>query len=156
MKKIFQISVIALAGMSFGLLAYQAFHRPTKTEWTRVILPDGAEINAEVSASFGAILQGLKGRNSLDQRAGMLFRYPTPGYHPHWMYQCKIALDMIWLDDGGTVIEIVSNAKPCAGPASACPRYGGNQHNTKYVLELAAGESAQHRLAVHQTIEFDE
>lgn len=156
MKKPFQIALIALAGIAFGLFAYLAVHRSAHEERVQVILPDGGEINAEVSSSFAAIRQGLKGRDSLDRQAGMLFRYPTPGYHPHWMYQCKIALDMIWLDDGGTVIEIVSNAKPCAGPASACPRYGGNQHNTKYVLELAAGESAQHRLAVHQTIEFDE
>jgi uncharacterized membrane protein (UPF0127 family) len=84
----------------------------------------------------------------------MLFVHNAEGQYPYWMYQCKISLDMIWMDRQRRIVEIAEQVPPCPpGPQEQCPNYGGHEP-AMFVLELAAGQAARHGLKNGQAIEF--
>lgn len=83
----------------------------------------------------------------------MLFAHRVPGKYGYWMYQTLIPLDMIWMDAGHNVVEIVENAPPCKTPASQCPHYGGNKA-AQYVLELGGGMAKKYGLKVGDAVSW--
>jgi hypothetical protein len=119
-----------------------------------VTLPSGVEIRAELAVTPEQQMRGLMFRDALPQNGGMLFIFPDVAERGFWMYQTRIPLDIIWLDENRRVVEISAHTPPCADPdARNCPSYGG-QARSKYVLELAAGEADAHGLAVGDQIRF--
>ncbi len=57
--------------------------------------------------------QGLMFRESMPKSAGMLFVYPAPSDRVgFWMKNTLIPLDMLFLDETGTVRRVHSNAVP--------------------------------------------
>ncbi|MEQ9041849.1 MAG: DUF192 domain-containing protein [Silicimonas sp.] len=55
---------------------------------------------------------GLMRRESLPRSAGMLFVYERPQRAVFWMKDTLIPLDMIFMDEAGTVTHIHENARP--------------------------------------------
>jgi len=108
-----------------------------------VTLPDGTAIHAEVKADRQSQAVGMMYRDSLAPDRGMLFVYRAPVRESYWMHNCKIALDIIWLEKDGKVMEIAASAPPCNAPAKDCPSYGGHEL-AYYVLELGAGQAKAH------------
>ena len=109
---------------------------------TRLVkLPRGQQVRVEVMGDPRDMARGMMFRESLAQDRGMLFVYGKPGKYPHWMYQVKIPLDMIWLDKDRRIVEIVPNIPACTSKsAKECPPVGGRE-TAITVLELAAGMS---------------
>jgi uncharacterized membrane protein (UPF0127 family) len=120
---------------------------------TKVTLPDGAVIRAEVLRRQEDIMRGMMFRDSLAEDRGMLFIHGSPGKYKYYMYQVKIPLDIIWLDSRNTVVEMSENTPPCTTKASECPLYGGN-HDALIVLELAGGNARKHGIKPGATINF--
>ena len=118
----------------------------------RVILPDGAAIQVEVANDEPTRTQGLMYRDRLAEDRGMLFFFPQSGEYAFWMKNTLIPLDMIWIDDQQRIAHVTSDVPPCK--ADPCPNYPPNA-NAKYVLELAAGVAAKHRLAKDQMVRFE-
>ena len=119
-----------------------------------VKLPDGQIIAAETAIAPEELQRGLMFRESLAPDRGMLFVHDQVGQYPYWMYQCKISLDMIWMDRDHRIVEIAANVPPCPpGPPEKCPNYGGHEP-AMFVLELAAGQAAKHGLKNGQVIDF--
>jgi uncharacterized membrane protein (UPF0127 family) len=110
-----------------------------------ITLPDGATIRAEVMTHPTDMLRGMMFRDSLTEDRGMLFIHGSLGQFPYWMYQVRIPLDIIWMDNNRRIVEISPNTPPCQTKASECPQYGGHE-KALYVLELAAGMAAKHGL----------
>ena len=81
--------------------------------------------------------RGLMYRERLNDNAGMLFIFEKKGMHGFWMKNTLIPLDIIWMDDDGTVVYIKENAKPCK--RAVCPVFMPNK-KAKYVLEVNAGK----------------
>lgn len=121
---------------------------------TLVMLPDGSTVRAELATTEAEREYGLMGRTSLPQGRGMLFVHDAPGRYPYWMYHCKIALDILWMDAGHRIVEISADTPPCRGKAASCPSYGGHE-TSLYVLELPAGSAKAHHLAVGQVVRFE-
>jgi uncharacterized membrane protein (UPF0127 family) len=141
-------ALIALAGCG-GPSATTLEDFPTRP----LTLPDGKVIRVETMMSTFDVTRGMMFRTSLAPDRGMLFVYPAPDHHSHWMYQTLIPLDMIWMDANRTIVEMATNAQPCKTQASKCPQYGGQQLSN-YVLEINGGLARKYGLQLGQTIQW--
>ena len=121
---------------------------------TLVMLPDGSTAHVELATTEAERNYGLMGRTSLSQGRGMLFVHDAPGRYSYWMYHCRIALDILWMDAGHRIVEISADTPPCRGKAASCASYGGHE-TSLYVLELPAGSVKAHHLAVGQVVRFE-
>ena len=118
-----------------------------------VTLPDGYQVAAELAVTEPDMERGLMYRTELPPGHGMLFVHGQSGKYPYWMANCKIPLDIIWMDSNHRVVEISANTPPCPSGVKDCPTYGGHAI-ASWALELGAGEAAKHRVTVGSTIQF--
>ena len=92
-----------------------------------------ARFGVELADSAGARAQGLMHRTELPRSRGMLFIYHKVGFVSFWMKNTLIPLDMIFLDETGTVVKVHHEAKP----RDLTPIAGGDA--IKAVLEINGG-----------------
>ena len=57
-------------------------------------------------------LTGLHGWESLAADEGMLFIFPGLTQRPFWMKHVNIALDILFIDPGGRIVDIIRHAEP--------------------------------------------
>ena len=84
----------------------------------------------EVAESDQARKTGLQGRQSLPRAGGMLFVFPEDAPRVMWMKDTLLTLDIIFLDDKGTVRSLASRVSPGKIKLFSSARY---------VIELAGG-----------------
>jgi uncharacterized membrane protein (UPF0127 family) len=121
---------------------------------TPIKLPDGSVILAEQMRTPQEMMRGMMFRDELKPDRGMLFSHGSAGKFPYWMYQVRIPLDIIWVDERRRIVEISADTPPCsAGPASKCPQYGGHA-DALFVVELASGVAAKHGLKLGDMLVF--
>lgn len=147
------VLALALAGC---LAACGCGQKPATMEDlnTRVItFPDGFTLRAEVMTRPEDMLRGMMFRTELAPNRGMLFIHGESGLYQYHMYQTIIPLDILWLDTKKKIVEMSPDTPPCKTRASQCPLYGGNEE-AQYVLELAAGSIAEHKLRVGARLQF--
>lgn len=118
-----------------------------------VTLPDGFTVTAEVVVTSQDMERGMMYRSELPAGHGMLFVHGDPGHYPYWMANCKIPLDIIWMDVSHKVVEISANTPPCPSGGKDCPIYGGHAMSS-FGLELGGGEAAKHQVTAGSTIQF--
>lgn len=71
-----------------------------------------ARFTIEIADDEGERAQGLMGRRDLSNGAGMLFIYDSPRPVSFWMRNTPLPLDMIFIDQTGTVVSVHENAQP--------------------------------------------
>lgn len=103
-----------------------------------VTTPSGDVIVLELALDPQTRARGMMGRREAPSGTGMLFVFDHAERHSFWMFQCLISLDIIWLDEFGTVVHVGESLPPCKGAAETCPMYGPDR-NARYVLEIAGG-----------------
>ena len=111
-----------------------------------VILPSGKVITAEIAIDPEKRRLGYMFREHIGPDEGMLFVFERKARHDFWMKNCKVSLDIIWLDEDLTVVQIAREAPPCpeSGP---CPSIVPLRP-ARYVLELAGGAAARHGVGI--------
>jgi uncharacterized protein len=119
----------------------------------RVEMPSGAVYRLELAKTPEEQAQGLMFRESLPDRAGMLFLFPDASVHKFWMKNTMIPLDMVWLDAGGKVIFVSANTPPCK--ADPCGNYGPDAPASS-VLEIAGGMAAKEKIAPGSMLKFSD
>lgn len=102
----------------------------------------------EIAASEPARVHGLSDRQSLDTNKGMLFVFNTANTQCIWMKDMHFSLDIIWLDAGKKVVKIEQNVSPETYPENFCAE------DTKYVVELNAGEVKKNEVSVGTTVKM--
>lgn len=108
----------------------------------RVIAPEqgvGLRINDVLIYSTLAIspderARGLSGRSALGQDQGMLFVHESSAFYSFWMKDMQFSIDIIWIDENNTVVDITRNISPDSFPQSFQPIAPA-----QYVLEVNAG-----------------
>ena len=115
-------------------------------ETATAIFPSGAEFILEIAASDEDRSRGYMFREKIGAREGMLFLFNEPKLHGFWMKNCKVALDIIWLDAQLRVAHIAADRQPCPADGE-CPNAVPLKPG-KYVLEVAGGTAATHGLNV--------
>ncbi len=90
---------------------------------------------------------GLMNRKSLDQNSGMIFLFPDSQIRTFWMKNTYIPLDIAFLDQGYTIINIEENAKPL----DTSVRYTSSRP-AQYVIETNAGWFKQNNISQGDTL----
>lgn len=101
-----------LAGLLWASATVGAFsmcaptHVDLRGSWGKV------RFSVEIADDPAERAQGLMFRESMPQLAGMLFIYQNPQPLAFWMRNTLIPLDIIFLDETGTVVTLHENAIP--------------------------------------------
>ncbi len=141
---------LVLASVAVALLAACAV--AGTPEWKVAVFPSGAEFSLEIAADDAARGRGYMFRERVGPHEGMLFLFDEPGHHSIWMKNCKVSLDIIWLDTALRVVEIAHDLQPCPeqGPCpSSIP-----MRSASYVLEIAGGTARREGLEPADVIVF--
>ncbi|MEB3179053.1 MAG: DUF192 domain-containing protein [Nostocaceae cyanobacterium] len=117
----------------------------------RAVLPNRTKVDLEVARTPEQQAMGLMYRESLPDKRGMLFEFPSPQPVSFWMKNTLIPLDMVFLR-AGVVQFIQVSAPPCT--ADPCPSYGPSTQIDQ-VIELGGGRAAQLGLKVGDRIQID-
>lgn len=105
-----------------------------------VTTPTGTTLVLEVARSTAERARGLMHRSEVPPGTGMIFFFDSPARHSFWMFNCLVALDLVWLDARGTVVDVKVGAPPCR--VEPCPSYGPSG-DASMVIEVAEQEAAR-------------
>lgn len=135
------------AGRRVGLfLAWLCIAAPTACaeRLPRAVLPSGVHFGLEIAVDDEARQRGYMFRERVGPNEGMLFIFDAPARHGFWMKNCKVNLDIIWMDAAYRVVDIAHNVPPCpeiGDCLSVLPR-----GEALYVLEIAGGTAIREGL----------
>lgn len=104
------------------------------------------EFQTEIANTLPKMQKGMMFRPHMKTNQAMIFVYPRVQRMQFWMKNTLIALDMLFFDAKGQLLEIKSNVPPCK--TAACPTYDSRHHNILYVVELKAGTAEQLNIRV--------
>ncbi|MBZ4193163.1 MAG: DUF192 domain-containing protein [Candidatus Contendobacter sp.] len=104
-----------------------------------------ATFQVEMAQTAAERQQGLMFRRELPPDQGMLF-IQSPGSALFWMKNTYIALDLLYFDADGRLLQVVTAAPPCKTPD--CPIYPSTAATVRYILEINAGEAARRDLHI--------
>jgi hypothetical protein len=118
----FIASAIVLV-MVLGLPGYGAGGNGGNPTW-RVTFPSAnASIKAEVADTERVREKGLMYRTHLGENEGMIFCFNQTGYHAFYMYNTRIPLSVIFLNESLRIVDIQDMAPCVERNPSACPIY---------------------------------
>ena len=124
---------------------------------------DGTAVALEIADTEAERNRGLMFREAIGEQEGMLFVFARPGFYPFWMQNCRIALDILWLDEAFRVVSMAESVPPCrldgCEPpcgSNACPSYAPERGTSaRYVIEVAAGFAARHGVVTGQRVKVE-
>jgi uncharacterized membrane protein (UPF0127 family) len=108
------------------------------------VFPSGAELALEIAADPASRARGYMGKEKVGPREGMLFLFEQAARHAFWMKNCRVALDIVWLDSTLRVVDIARDRPPCPEEGD-CPEVVPLEA-ASYVLEVAAGTTRREGL----------
>ncbi len=100
-------------------------------------------LDVEVADSVKERARGLMGRETLPERAGMLFRYEEDTNSRFWMKDTLLPLSIAFLDAAGRIL-VTLDMEPCG--ADPCPTYDAG---VSYRAALEVNRGAFERLGAH-------
>ena len=109
-------------------------------KYTLLLSNTGYLFEVECVVSPGALKLGLSNRHSLKKGTGMLFIFDTLDRHTMWMPDMNFPLDVVWLDETLSVVNISYGLQPCSD-RNNCPS-SSSVYMCKYAIEMNAGEAA--------------
>jgi uncharacterized membrane protein (UPF0127 family) len=116
------------------------------TDWAVAVLPGGAEFTLEVAADDVSRARGYMFREKVGPHEGMLFLFDETDRHSFWMKNCKVSLDILWLDEAHRIVHIAASLPPCPVQGD-CPSTAPLLP-ARYVLEFAAGTAKEQGLKI--------
>ena len=138
---IFLLIIVLGFILFYFLLHKNVSENVLKTENINYVKIGGQKIKVEVASTPEKQEKGLSGRKKLKENEGMLFVFDKSDQHFFWMKDMNFPIDIIWLDEGLSVIYIKKNVAPKSFPESFGP-----DKNAKYVLELISNFSEKNNL----------
>ncbi len=108
-------------------------------------------VNVEVVSKSEDTSRGLMYRDRLGKDKGMLFVFNQDSRYRFWMKNMKFSLDILWIDQQGTIVSIALDVPACA--VDPCPGYTPEKE-ARYVLELNSGYTKAHHWKVGDKLEL--
>ena len=87
--------------------------------------------------------RGLSGRRLLLDDQGMYFIFDHPDVYPFWMKEMNFPIDIIWIGEHMSVVDITKSASP-----SSFPQTFVSSAPALYVLEVQAGFAERHGVKI--------
>jgi uncharacterized membrane protein (UPF0127 family) len=112
-------------------------------------------VYVEVAHTFDARRRGLSERDGLPRDGGMLFVYPRAEERFFWMRGCLIGLDIAFLAEDGTVLQL-ETLPPGADKEGRDIPSAESELPVRFVLETAAGWMRANGLDVGSRVDFAE
>jgi uncharacterized protein len=103
----------------------------------------------EIAAGGPERTRGLMFRKEMPEDQGMIFRFEKRSVQRFWMHNTCIPLDMLFIDDDGTIVGIEENVPTLNDNTytCGCP--------STYVLEMNAGWSRRHGVLAGQRVRLE-
>ncbi|AKV03663.1 hypothetical protein AKJ09_10326 [Labilithrix luteola] len=108
--------------------------------------PGRPRVDVEIAKTGHDIEKGLMYRRDMPEDHGMLFRLGERREHIFWMRNTCIPLDMLFVDDDGTIVGIVENAEPMTETSRTVGK------PSTYVLEVNGGYTQRHGVKAGQKL----
>lgn len=147
-----RVLLIIISPLAFLLLFISFAEEQELGNYALIILPDGKEISVQIAVDEGERQRGLMFKEELEENEGMFFVFKEDGFHSFWMKNCRIALDIIWMDAQKRVVHIKERAKPC-GENEDCPAIIPAR-KARYALEVRAGVVSSSHLKIGDELLF--
>ena len=164
-KRLVKLSIISL--MLFALIiiyiVYINFKQQTVVDNIQTVeniqqvcfkqanMPINKCFSVEIAQTAAEREKGLMFREELNNEKGMLFIFPQSEKYGFWMKNTLIPLDIIWIDENKTIVDIKENAMPCK--VKKCEVYYPDKE-ALYVLEINAGLAKEKNLSVGDKVDF--
>ncbi len=127
-------------------------HATPPARWGQVVLPSGRTLIVEVADTPLKRQVGYMFREKVSETEGMVFLMGVADFHSFWMKNCKVPLDIVWMDETWRIVHIEGNLPPCTGEAP-CPSYLPMQA-ALYILETQAGLTVREGIKLGDHIIF--
>ncbi|MGH9867871.1 MAG: DUF192 domain-containing protein [Candidatus Polarisedimenticolia bacterium] len=108
-----------------------------------VLLPSGTVLQVELADTPAKMAMGYMFRDVVTDGEGMVFFHQDTGFHSFWMKNCRVSLDLVWMDENWNIVHVERNVPPCR--QDPCPSYVP-MRASRYVLEVQAGMAGRHNL----------
>lgn len=145
-EKIFLIIGLIFIFGSIFLFLTQPVNIKRSSDTLRI---DDTVLDVEIADTLEERTRGLSNRKELNERAGMLFIFETPGRYGFWMKDMNFAIDIVWINDAWHVVGVTQRVGPETFPKIFYPN-----EPVKYVLELPAGAVEKFTIDIGSKISF--
>ena len=109
---------------------------------------DTINLKLELAATEQERELGLMNRKNLDPNDGMVFFFPTTTPRKFWMKNTLIPLDILFVDEAGSVVYIVTGKPLSEEPV-------GPKVPVATVIELAGGRAARDGITIGDKVTYD-
>lgn len=117
---------------------------------TKTVCIKNTRVEAEIADTLKKRQQGLMFRKSLKDNQAMLFIFPKEARYSFWMKGMQIALDIVWIDARGKIVDLKRNIPACD---YSCPGLVPRA-KAQYVLEVKAGFCEKNKIKVGDKVNF--
>jgi len=93
--------------------------------------------------------KGLSVFGTLPPATGMFFVFENDGMYGIWMKNMKFAIDIIWIDAEGNIVDMAEHATP-----ESYPYVFEARGPSRYVLEVASGFIEQRNITPADHVDF--
>jgi uncharacterized membrane protein (UPF0127 family) len=153
MKWLRLVVVGCLIGLGISTFAKISLANPTlctaSYRHDATIQADGNLINVEIPENGQKKATGLSGRSCIGVDQGMFFVFSQSGQYDFWMKDMKFPIDIVWVNEDKTVVDVTPNLMP-----DTYPKTFTSDKPAKYVLELRSGRAQQLNIAEGTQIQF--
>lgn len=111
-------------------------------------------IDLEIADTPEERLRGLMYRRSLEENHGMLFIFPEEKKRSFWMKNTYIPLDIIYLNENKTIVDI-DLADPQPNTSEENLKLYPSEKPAKYVIEMNQGFSENNSVDVGDRVEWN-
>ncbi len=136
----------------FLFFIFSTFIFPFEKKFTKVFLPNGKIITAELAITDEERARGLMFRKEIPEDYGMLFIFEREERHGFWMKNTLISLDIVWLDRNKRIVHIEERVRPCK--KEPCKVYYPSKP-ALYVIELKEGKVKRENLKEGDLLLFE-
>ncbi|WP_206079669.1 DUF192 domain-containing protein [Polyangium spumosum] len=117
----------------------------------KVVFTDAKDetVTVEIAQRDHERARGLMYRKHMPEERGMIFVFDRREPHQFWMHNTCIPLDMLFVDDDGTIVGIEENTPTMNDSTFSvpCP--------SRYVIEVNAGFSRRHGVRAGQKVRLE-